>query len=329
MDRKKLKEFIWKLPYGDMACSVIGGLTDGFRKPYTNGSCDARYCYSVWLRHLVKSYENGLRKYPAAIAELGPGDSLGTGLAAMLCGVDRYYALDVVVYRNLEGNIPILEELVELIERREPIPHGGKYDKIRPLLQDYAFPHHILTDEILEHSLDKTRVDKIRAVLESGENRDNGIKIEYFAPYDKLDRSTIQVDFILSQAVLEYVDIEKCYLMMDNILEEDGYMSHQIDFSSHGSSKYWNGHWGYSDRIWRLICATRPFFLNRCTLSQHLKCIRENNFEVVQVNKSNRYTDTPAMSYNKLANAFKGMSQEDFETTGVYILAKKKRKHFK
>lgn len=52
----------------------------------TGGSTDARYCYSVWLRHLVMAHVRGLNTDPHTLAELGPGDSLGTGLCAVLTG---------------------------------------------------------------------------------------------------------------------------------------------------------------------------------------------------------------------------------------------------
>lgn len=51
---------------------------------YSGGTISARYCYFVWLRHLVKAYENGLKTRFNRVAELGPGDSLGVGLAAMI-----------------------------------------------------------------------------------------------------------------------------------------------------------------------------------------------------------------------------------------------------
>ena len=63
----------------------------------TGGTSSARYCYSVWLRHLVMAYDSGLlQRPPATVAELGPGDSIGIGLAALLSGARKYHALDVV-----------------------------------------------------------------------------------------------------------------------------------------------------------------------------------------------------------------------------------------
>src|SRR5688500_16786253 len=39
---------------------------------------------------------------PSAIAELGPGESLGVGIAWLLSGASRFYAFDVVAHSNPE-----------------------------------------------------------------------------------------------------------------------------------------------------------------------------------------------------------------------------------
>jgi hypothetical protein len=49
------------------------------------GTIDSRYCYSVWMRHL-KNWSIINSELPKIVAELGPGDSLGTGFAALLSG---------------------------------------------------------------------------------------------------------------------------------------------------------------------------------------------------------------------------------------------------
>ena len=43
------------------------------------GAQSARYCYSVWLRHLIHAWKNGLPFRPNRVAELGPGFSIGVG----------------------------------------------------------------------------------------------------------------------------------------------------------------------------------------------------------------------------------------------------------
>ena len=58
----------------------------------TGGTDSARYCYSVWLRHLAMAHTNGLPTSPKIVAELGPGDSIGMGLAALIAGTEKYFA---------------------------------------------------------------------------------------------------------------------------------------------------------------------------------------------------------------------------------------------
>jgi len=56
------------------------------RRAATGGSDSSRYCYSVWLRHLRTLDSHGFRVKGAHVGELGPGDSIGIGLASLLSG---------------------------------------------------------------------------------------------------------------------------------------------------------------------------------------------------------------------------------------------------
>ena len=97
---------------------VVGG---------TGGTISARYCFSIWLRHLVMAARSGLNARPEVVAELGPGDSLGVGLAALLSGSDRYYAFDVIRHASNARNLEIFRELVPLFRAREPIPGADEF----------------------------------------------------------------------------------------------------------------------------------------------------------------------------------------------------------
>src|SRR4051812_17852269 len=89
---------------------------------------DARYCYSVWLRHLVMASIGGAQPYPRVVAELGPGRSLGIGLAALIGGAEHYCALDVVrLAADREANLTVFDQLVMLFRARTPIPGADEF----------------------------------------------------------------------------------------------------------------------------------------------------------------------------------------------------------
>src|SRR5438128_1658269 len=93
---------------------VIGLVTNipglrGIDGRTTGGTHSARYCYAVWMRHLVLLSESGQLKPISTLLELGPGDSIGTGIAALLSGVDRYIGIDVNRYATIERNLEVLD----------------------------------------------------------------------------------------------------------------------------------------------------------------------------------------------------------------------------
>ena len=77
----------------------------------TGGTINSRYCYSVWMRHLINLNSTGT-ELPAIVAELGPGDSLGIGFAALLSGCTKIYAFDVVKYWDNDRNVKIFDDIV-------------------------------------------------------------------------------------------------------------------------------------------------------------------------------------------------------------------------
>src|SRR5687768_8072105 len=131
----------------------------------THGTNEARYCYSVWLRHLGCAAANGLDTHPKAVAELGPGDSIGIGIAAVLTGVERYYAFDVVAHANTPRNLEIFDGLVELFRARADVPDAEEYPRVGPTLDDYRYPTHLLGPERMEAALEPRRLARIRESL--------------------------------------------------------------------------------------------------------------------------------------------------------------------
>jgi SAM-dependent methyltransferase len=295
------------------------------RKKYatlTGGTDNSRYCYSVWMRHFVFANNNGIKNLQGTIAELGPGDSMGIGLTALLTGFSRYYALDVFKYWDIERNVKMLDELVTLLKNRTPIPSGHEFPRVIPALEDYSFPSHILTDEILEKTLSEERIETIRNEILSLEKQDKNKIIKYFIPWN--DRKIIEnnsVDFILSQAVLQYIDdLDSTYATMHEWLKQGGTMSHSIDFSSHGITRSWNGHWTFTEAEWKLVHGNNKILLNRAPRSEYLKLNKKYNFEIISkmdYEKESRFTN------RHFSKKFRDLLPGDIKTFVAVIQSRK------
>lgn len=303
--------------------SYIPGLYKLFSRG-TGGTISARYCYSVWLRHLVMAYKNNLSTYPETIAELGPGDSLGIGLAALICEANKYYAFDVVEYASSKRNIEIFDELVDLFKKREKIPDETEFPKVRPLLESYKFPSNILTNKQLDKTLKQDRIESIKNALSTLDNRDNNnIQISYFVPY--CNSNIIEeesIDMIYSQAVLEHVDnLAYTYEALYRWLKPGGFMSNEIDFTCHGIAKEWNGHWAYSDIVWKLIKGKRQYLINRQPHSLHIDLLQKSGFKIIYDSK---IKNTQGIQRKYLASKFKNISDDDLVTSSAFIQLIKK-----
>lgn len=287
------------------------------------GGNSAAYCYGVWLIHLTMLWENGLRTIPDSLAELGPGESLGVGLSAMLSGVNHYYALDTLKHADTALNLKIFDELVEMFTRRAGKPGNGWPD-LGKYLDANLFPSHILTDDVLANTLEETRVANIRKLIASrGEDTSvTGMSLKYIAPW--LDADIIQkdsIDAIISHSVLEHVvDIEDAYVVMHKWLKPGGGMSHYIDIRAHGVDKIENGHWKFSELLWKAILGKRPYLINRLPYSAHRQFTSDLGFDIVCELK--QYI-TNGIQRHQLAKRWRHLSDDDMTCIGALLQAKK------
>lgn len=287
----------------------------------TGGSDNSRYCYSVWLRHLVQLNEQGSGFVPENVAELGPGDSLGVGIAALLSGARQYIALDVTQFWNPQRNVKILNELIQLFKTREPIPDTKEFPLITPTLKDYSFPSEILTEELLNKTLNPTRIEILSKEISSPELNSNSMVRCAIPWYEQNIISHNSVDLIISQAVLEHVDdLENTYAAMNIWLKKDGVMSHSIDFKSHGFTRHWNGHWTLSAREWKILRGGRIYAINRAPLSEHRRLLRSNGFEVLH----QEILSLPnSFKKNVFHKDFRHFNDKDFSVSELFVIAKK------
>lgn len=287
---------------------------------HTGGTIAARYCYAVWLRHLALLESCGLTTHYPCVAELGPGDSLGISIAALLTGSDRVAALDVVRYAKGPTNESVLTELCELIARREPVPDATEMPAVHPRLADYRFPR-FLDDSRLQSALAPERIEAIRAaVTEESVNE----MVCYYVPWQKCWRAAgTSVDLVFSQAVLEHVeDLDAVHSGLAAGVRVGGVASHVIDFRSHGLTSGWDGHLRYGSLAWSLVKGRRPYLLNRCAPSEHLRAIENAGFELV---RTLRTAAAPTVPRHKLHAHFRNWSDEDRSTATMVVVARRVR----
>lgn len=308
----KLKTSL-KLLYG--IATFIPGISS-LRLKGASETASSRYCYSVWLRHLVMAHCNGLNSFPKVVAEFGPGKSLGIGLAALISGCEQYFALDVVEHANVDRNVRVFDELVDLFKNCTDIPGDNEFSKINPQLKEYSFPHDILDGYRLKYALEDSRLENIRNSIINPHRKDSVLK--YSVPWYNFNVIKKEsIDMIYSQAVLEHIDnLENAYKAMNLGLKPTGYISHQIDFKCHGTADEWNGHWTYSDLTWKLMRGKRPYLLNRQPYSLHLSLLEKEGFKLI-TNISYRLESK--LQKKQLAPQFQSMSDDDLITSGAFV----------
>ena len=301
--------------------TYVPGMMKILPKGSGGGTKSAAYCYGVWLKHITLLWENGMHSIPNTLAELGPGDSIGVGLAAMLSGVNNYYSLDVVRFANTASNLKIFDELVTLFMRRTA-RHTKGWPDYDCYLDDNLFPSHILTEEILAKSLAEDRIARIRTALADPNAHQQEITIKYMVPWSSekiIEKES--VDVILSHSVLEHViDIASTYPTLALWLKPSGMMSHQIDFEAHGLSEVWNGYRAYPELLWKLMMGRRPYLINRDPCSAHIECMLKNHFKIVCLMKKYR---TDGIDRSQLSSYWKNISDDDLTCSGIFVQVQK------
>lgn len=285
------------------------------KKLGSGGSYSARYCYSVWMRHIKFLKQENLKLTKNYIAEIGPGDTIGLGLMGLILGAKNYYAFDTVEFATVDRNLKIFDELVVLIKNKTKIPNEEEFCRMQPTLDDYNFPHNIYDDIYLEKTLTDNRLSKIRYSIKN-QNNTNSL-INYVTPKNNRKIELInKIDFIFSQATLEHVDdLDSIYRNFKKWISPNGLMSHSIDFKSHGYAKSWDGHWSFSNFKWFLLRGNRPYLINRQPLSTHLKLHKKFNFEIIKKVLINKEPQLSKRQYNRSFT----LNELDKKTSGVFI----------
>lgn len=307
-------------PFARGLLTYVPALSDWVPQKSGGHTDSAQYCYGVWMKHLTLLRAHGLTSIPDTVAELGPGESLGVGICALLSGANHYIGLDVLAHSNPVRNQIVFKELVAMFRDRAPNPDKG-WPEFGAYLDERRYPSHILTEDVLRAALDPERLAEIDLAV-SVPSKGAPITAEYKAPW--FDPTVIEeatVDLVISHSVLEHVvDLRETYQALYQWLKPGAWMSHQIDFKSHGLSKRWNGYRGCSEGIWKLTLGKRPFMINRAPASMHLKLLQEAGFTIVTQQK---FLRTDGIGRDELAPRWADLSEEDLNCSGMYVIARK------
>ena len=298
----------------------------GIRKAFydrdaAHGTGSASYCYGVWIKHLTLRGVAGMPAPTGTVLEFGPGESIGTGVAALLSGAERYVAIDTVAHMRPEANLAIFHELVRLFRERAPRPKPG-FPPIDEYLDPSLFPSSVLDADTLARALDPARLQRIEHAVRALGTESPDPMLRYFT-WDTLQPVPEgSVELIFSHVVLNHVaDLEGIYRKCHNWLKPGGWMSHHVDFTCLGTAKEFNGHRAYGDLTWKLMTGRRPYFVNREPLQTHRDLLERCGFDLVHMVRGRKQG---GIARAQLAPRYRGISDEDHTTQSVFMVSRRR-----
>ncbi|MEZ4792425.1 MAG: methyltransferase domain-containing protein [Gelidibacter sp.] len=287
-------------------------------KAYAASNSD--YCYGVWMKHL-KHWLTQNDQVPNTVLEIGCGNSLGVGLAALISGSSKFYALERTQFWNNSTNLRVFDELVELFKLRKTSPDVYHCDNPTDEKKTNSFPSDVLNESHLKQCLSNERLQKIRKELERPDNPNNTFIISIIPWYNENQVESNSVDLICSHTVLQHVmDLDLAYISMQRWLKKGGYLSHTIDFKSMNTSSQWNGHWDYNEKEWRTVTGGVDL-INREPVSKHYTLLEQYGFSIKFKKTIHMENQLPS---SKLATIFSSLNTTDLTTSGLYYFANKR-----
>lgn len=285
------------------------------------GTDSARYCYGVWMKHLTLAWAHGMKRFPESVLELGPGASVGTGVAALLSGAERYVAIDAVPHMREEANAAVFRELVRLFQDRAPRPKEG-FPPFEQYLDARLFPGAILDEARLRAALEPGRLDRIEQAVAGVRRAGPEAMIRYCTWSNLTPIADASIDYLFSHVVINHVDdLDGIYSHCGRWVRPGGWMTHQIDFTCLNTAREWNGHLAYGELQWKLITGRRPYFVNRARPATHLELMGRHGFEVVHMIRGRK---AGGITRARLAPRWRGISDDDLATQTAFVVARRR-----
>ena len=286
------------------------------RKQNVAGS-SSEYCYNIWMQNL-KFWSKINSTVPEVVVEIGPGNSLGVGLAALLSGSQKYYGLEKTQFWNNETNVRIFDELVEFFKSKKETLTINYSNSDNTNEKSYDFPEEILSQDHMNACLSDERLNEIRKELLTPEAPNNKY-IHSIIPWESQDViEKNSVDYIFSHTVLQHLDdLAFGYETMKLWLKPKGCLSHTIDLTCLNRVKTWNGHWTMSKTEWKIITGGISL-INREPLSTHLSLLKSNDFNIIYKRLT---TKENTLKTEDLSEDYKHLNEEDLTTSGLFYFA--------
>lgn len=287
---------------------------------------DAAYGYSVWLRHLVSLAKHGVRGPFPTVVELGPGNSVATGVCAVLCGAERYVGLDVLRHFSPQAARAVHDDVVAMFRDRAPVPGDSVYAELHPRLDNYQFPGEALGMAALEASVDPVRIAALRHDIDSlARGGDGGSVLRYTCPWTADSVAAGGADLVITQAVLQEIPhggrrspLRETIRACASWLRPGGVASHQIDFGMYGL-KPWNVHWAWSDLAWRLVRGKRANFVNREPLSTYMSLFEECGLKPIAAVTLRQ----AGVEEDRLTRRFRDLGESDRRTSAALLIMRR------
>jgi SAM-dependent methyltransferase len=252
----------------------ISGKLEEKKVSSRHSGANADFCYALWMRLLWNFHENGIKPEFKNIGELGCGGSVGVGICALLCGVEKYSALEIENRFDVNNNLRLLEDLKHLLRHETVIP--SKFPQLNISSGSNEFPRDLIKAKYNDDILLEKVSEEISTFCEQTELLQ--------VIYDWNLKLLPKFDLIFSRAVLEHVkDPKHIYTDATKILNPGGYMFHDIELHSHGVTRDATGHLLIPSIVWRLISGKRKYFMNRYRIEDHIALLENNNFTIIDV----------------------------------------------
>jgi predicted SAM-dependent methyltransferase len=234
------------------------------------------------IRFKVKPFEANF-----SILEIGPGDSLFSGVIAQSLGATKCWLIDADDFATKEMEPYI--RLTELLrERGFRIHRWAQPDSVDSLMHDCGSTY--LTQGV------------------------QSLK--------QLDSNSI--DYCFSNAVLEHIpkqQFSEFVVEIARILKDDGVSSHRVDLKDHLVGALNNLR--FSDSVWESkIFRTSGFYTNRIRFAEMMHLFEKASLEV-EIAETNQWDELPT-SRDCLHEQFRKFPDNDLLTRGFVVVLKKK-----